>query len=89
MIVNQQQVEDSWVLINEEGKFTCVECENVVSPLVSSPEGLVEADLDNIKMDLTQFPTKIIYGVCPVCGMEYVFHLVGEKLYLEPSEEEK
>lgn len=80
--------QSNWIKIIN-GQFTCSECENGGVPLVSTAEGMVEANLEDIKNDLKNFPTKIIYGVCPVCGMEYIFRLVGEDLYLEPSMEEK
>ena len=89
MIVSQKKVDDRWVLLNEDGSITCPECGNVIKILVSSIEGLVEINVEKVKEDLRNFPTKVIYGVCPVCGMEYVFHLVDNKLYLEASEEEK
>lgn len=72
-----------------DGLFICAECENEVKPLTNSVEGIVEAEIESIKKDLKDFPTKVTYGICPVCGMEYVFELDGEDLYLVPSEEEK
>lgn len=72
-----------------DGKFVCSECENEDAPLTSSADGMVPADLEQIKADLTEFPTKKIYAVCPVCGMEYIFVLNESELELEPSFEEK
>ena len=82
------QVKDNWIEV-VNGEFTCSECENAVKPQTNTADGIVDADVDQIIDDLTEFPTKIIYGICPVCGMEYQFKLAGGKLYLEPSEEEK
>ncbi len=70
-------------------KFVCGECQNEVEPQISSSEGIVKADLDKIKSDLEKYPTKVNFGVCPVCGMEYTFVLENSELYLQPSEEEK
>lgn len=72
-----------------DGKFSCPECENEVSPLTNTTDGMVEANLEEIKKDLEMYPTKVIYAVCPVCGMEYIFHLDQGELWLEPSDEEK
>lgn len=82
------QVNQDWIKIIE-GKCSCNECENEFKPLTNTAEGLVEADIESIQSDLEEFPTKVIYGVCPVCGMEYIFRLVENELYLEPSEEDK
>ena len=77
-----------WIkLVN--GQFTCPECENTSAPETNTVDGIVEADLDEIKSDLEQYPTKVIYGICPVCGMEYVFKHEDGDLFLEPSDEEK
>lgn len=73
----------------EGGFFICPECENRVEPETNTEEGIVKANLEQIKKDLAQFPTKIIYGICPVCGMEYVFKLVDGELFLEESLMEK
>ncbi|MEP7104083.1 MAG: hypothetical protein ABI721_05225 [Candidatus Dojkabacteria bacterium] len=81
-------VPSTWLEI-VDGKFKCSECENEVEPETNSIEGVVKADLDQIKADLTLYPTKVVYGICPVCGMEFVFRLMDEKLYLEPSDLEK
>ncbi len=89
MIVQQTKVQDNWVKLSEDGTYTCPECENTVKPLTNTTEGIVEADIDQIKQDLKNFPTKVIYAICPICGMEFTFRLVGEDLFLEPSEEEK
>ncbi|MDQ6986009.1 MAG: hypothetical protein Q9M91_03510 [Candidatus Dojkabacteria bacterium] len=89
MITNQKQLDENWILVSSDKDFTCDECGNEVDLKISSIEGLVDADFTKIKSDLEAFPTKIIYGVCPICGMEYVFHLVDGNLYVEPSQEEK
>lgn len=85
---NTNDIGKDWVKITD-GKFTCPECENTDTLLTNTSDGLVEANLDSIKEDLKNFPTKIIYAVCKYCGMEYVFKLANEDLYLEPSSEEK
>ncbi|MFS8131448.1 MAG: hypothetical protein ACMG57_05750 [Candidatus Dojkabacteria bacterium] len=85
---DSEEVPSTWLKL-ENGKFKCSECENEVEPETNTIEGVVKADLDQIKADLTQYPTKVIYGICPVCGMEYVFRLKGGNLYLEPSDLEK
>lgn len=77
-----------WIEI-VEGKFTCAECENSVAPETNSIEGVVVADLEEIKADLAQYPTKVVYGSCPVCGMEYIFRHQEGKLFLEKSDMEK
>lgn len=82
-------VDPTWIKIKSDGKFICSECENEVEPLTNTVDGLIKADLEKIKSELEEFSTKVIYGVCPVCGMEYIFRLVGGDLYLEPSDEEK
>lgn len=73
----------------ENGEFVCVECEHAVKPLTNTAEGMVEADLDNVKKQLVDFPNKVIYAVCPVCGMEYRFRHIDDSLMLEESDEEK
>ena len=73
----------------ESDQFSCQECENTSRPETNTIEGIIPADLELIKSDLTQFPSKVIYGICPVCGMEYVFRLRDEELFLEPSDLEK
>lgn len=78
----------NWVKI-ENGKFICPECENEVEPETNTVDGIVKADLNEVTKDLTDQPTKIIYAICPVCGMEYEFKLVDGELWLKPSEEEK
>ena len=79
---------ESWIKI-EGDQFTCQECENTSHPETNTIEGIIPADLELIKNDLTQFPSKVVYGICPVCGMEYVFRLQNSELYLEPSDLEK
>lgn len=81
-------VASNWIKI-KDSKFICTECENESIPLVSTVDGMVDAGIPKIIEDLKNFPTKIIYAVCPVCGMEYIFRLVHDDLYLEPSLEEK
>ncbi|SRR5260221_1240963 len=76
----------NWIEINDEGKFLCSECENEVEPETNTEDGTVKADLAKIKEELKQYPDKVIYGICPVCGMEFVFKYANDKLYLEPSE---
>ena len=78
----------NWIQI-VDGQFTCSECENTSAPETNTFEGVVSADLTQIQADIEEFPTKVIYGICPVCGMEYVFRLSNESLYLEPSDLEK
>ena len=73
----------------DNNEFTCVECENSVKALSGSEEGMVEIDLGDVKKTLSEFPSKTIYGICPVCGMEYLFVLENDQLFLEPSDEEK
>jgi transcription elongation factor Elf1 len=85
---NTNEIRKDWVKIID-GKFTCPECENTDSPLTNTSDGLVEANLDVIREDLKNFPTKIIYAVCKYCGMEFIFKRVNEDLYLETSSEEK
>lgn len=82
-------VQDNWIMILENGTFVCIECENESHPQTNTVDGIVDANLEEIKADLEQFPTKVIYGICSVCGMEYIFKLADGQLYLEPSEEEK
>lgn len=77
-----------WIKIIE-GEFHCPECENISKPETNTVDGIVEADLDEILAELEEFPSKITYGICPVCGMEYVFKNVDGNLWLEPSDEEK
>jgi hypothetical protein len=81
-------IQPNWIKVIS-GKFTCSECENTDVILTNTIDGMVEADLDKIKNELKEYPSKVIYGICNVCGMEYTFKLVGEELYLEPSNEEK
>lgn len=79
---------ENWIKL-QNGVFTCQECENDVKPLTSSLDGMIEANLEEVRQQLVAAPTKIMYGICPVCGMEYVFKFEAEDLYLEPSDEEK
>ena len=84
-----------------DATFQCVECRNKVKMQVNSEEGLVDADLAKVKTELSEHPEKLMFGTCPVCGMEYQFMLVdsdapveeGEQpekeLVVKPSDEEK
>lgn len=85
---DEDSVPSTWIEI-VEGKFKCSECENEIEPETNTIEGTVTADLEQIKADLKQYPSKVIYATCSVCGMEFVFRLKDEKLYLEPSDLEK
>lgn len=76
----------NWIVITDDGEFICSECSNKVAPETNTEEGTVTADLEKVKSDLTQYPTKVIYGICPICGMEFTFKLAEDKLHLEPSE---
>lgn len=78
-------VKSNWIEIID-GKFVCSECENQSAPETVTEDGTVTADLDKISEELSEFPNKVIYGICPICGMEFVFRKVDEKLYLEPSD---
>ncbi len=85
---NDNTILANWIKV-VDGKFTCPECENSDVIMTNTAEGIVEANLEQIKKDLTEFPTKVIYGICNVCGMEYIFRLHNGELYLEPTSEEK
>lgn len=76
----------NWIAVSDDGEFICSECGNKAAPETNTENGTVTADLAKVTSDLTQFPTKIIYGICPVCGMEFTFKLLEGSLYLEPSE---
>lgn len=76
----------NWIPITDDGEFICSECGNKSAPETNTENGTVNADLQQVDQDLTQYPTKIIYGICPVCGMEFTFKKSEGKLYLEPSE---
>lgn len=78
-------VKSNWIEI-VDGKFVCSECQNDSAPETVTEDGTVTADLDNISGELDQYPNKVIYGICPVCGMEFVFKKHEDKLYLEPSD---
>lgn len=81
-------IDEGWIKIIN-GKFTCSECENESIPETNTEDGIVSVNLDLVKKDLIEYPKKVIYGVCPICGMEYEFKLVLDALYLAPSEMEK
>jgi len=76
----------NWIEISDDGEFICSECGNKSAPETNTENGTVTADQQAVKKDLEQYPTKIIYGICPVCGMEFTFKHSEGKLYLEPSE---
>ncbi len=76
----------NWIEISDDGEFICSECGNKSAPETNTENGTVTADLQSVKKDLEQYPTKIIYGICPVCGMEFTFKHSEGKLFLEPSE---
>lgn len=76
----------NWIEISNDGEFICSECGNKSAPETNTENGTVTADLQSVKKDLEQYPTKIIYGICPVCGMEFTFKHSEGKLFLEPSE---
>ncbi|MCS7317903.1 MAG: hypothetical protein NZZ41_06330 [Candidatus Dojkabacteria bacterium] len=75
--------------IKLEIMFTCRECENQVKLYQVSIDGLVEIDLFQIVSDLIKYPSKVIYVVCPVCGMEYELKKIDKNLYLYPTVLEK
>lgn len=76
----------SWLEITDDGEFICGECSNKSAPETNTENGTVVADLMIVKSDLKQYPAKVIYGICPICAMEYTFKLKNDKLFLEPSE---
>lgn len=80
-------VKPNWIKI-VDGKFECGECGNVNQPETNTSEGVVVADLEDIKNRLVTNPNSdiAIWGVCPVCAMEYRFRLSNDDLYLEPSD---
>jgi hypothetical protein len=86
--MNEDILNPKWIEIND-GKFICAECENESAPETNTFEGVVIADLKQIQLDLEEYSTKVIYGICPVCGMEYIFRTKDGNLYLEPSDLEK
>ncbi len=79
------EVPSDWIKVTN-GKFVCGECENESEPETNTVDGTVKADTEKIKSDLKAFPSKIIYGSCPVCGMEYTFKEKNGELYMEPSD---
>ena len=87
--IKEIEIPKDWIRIDDEGYFICPECENKVQPNISSEEGIVPANLADIFEDLEKYPNKIIYAICPVCGMEYEFKKIGGVLYLKPSALEK
>lgn len=83
---DEKTIPANWIAISKDGEFICSECSNKSAPETNTENGTVTADLVKVKADLTQYPTKIIYGICPVCGMEFTFKNQNGNLYLEPSE---
>lgn len=77
-----------WIKMNGN-VFVCAECENEGVPSTNTVNGIEEADIEQVKTELKEFPNKTIYGICNVCGMEYTFKSEGDDLYLEESEELK
>lgn len=84
--VLETTVAANWISISDDGEFICSECGNKSAPETNTENGTVTADLSKVKADLEQYPTKVIYGICPVCGMEFTFKHADGKLLLEPSE---
>ena len=84
--VSTSSVPANWIKIVEDGEFICGECSNKSAPETNTENGVEKADLAKIKADLTEFPNKVVYGICPICGMEYTFKLAESSLFLEPSE---
>ncbi len=82
------EVKENWIKVTDD-MFICSECENHSHPETNSVDGIVQADISKITEDLKQYPGKTIYGICPVCGMEYTFKYVDGQLYLAPSELQK
>lgn len=80
------EVPANWIVISDDGEFICSECGNKSAPETNTENGTVTADLVKVKQDLIQYPTKIVYGICPICGMEFTFKNKDDSLYLEPSE---
>ncbi len=80
-------VKDNWIKI-VDGKFECGECGYINVPETNTSDGVVEANIDEIKERLISNPKSdiSIYGICPTCAMEYTFRLVNNELYLEPSD---
>lgn len=85
-LVSDQGIPASWIEI-KDGKFVCSECENENVPETNTAEGVVSADIPSIKAKFENNPgTKLtIYGICPICGMEFEFRSKNGTLYLEPS----
>ena len=74
--VTSATTHNDWIKVTD-GKFVCSECENESAPETNTVDGTVTADTEKILNDLKEFPSKIIYGSCPVCGMEYTFKGIG------------
>ena len=79
---------DTWIKLESE-KFECKECANEVAPQTNDVEGIVDLDLEKAAEELSEYPNKVIYAICPVCGMEYLVKQYEGELYLEESEELK
>ena len=82
---SDDEIPSNWIEV-KDGKFLCNECENESVPETNTVDGTVNADTEKIKQELIERPTKIIYGSCPICGMEYLFKQKNNKLFMEPSE---
>lgn len=85
-IQGDQVVGENWIELSDSGTFVCSECENESVPQRNTIDGQVDANIEEISKELADYPTSIIYGICPVCGMEYEFKSIEGKLYLKPSE---
>jgi hypothetical protein len=81
--------QSSLIPVSDSGEFTCNECENTSPVETSTPEGIVVADVQNIIDTLTAAPSTIAIGICPICGMEYLFKMQEGELFLEPSDMNK
>lgn len=86
----QSSVGSNWIKVND-GKFECSECGYTNAPETNTSEGVVTADLNEVKNRLESNPNSSlsIYGICPTCAMEYTFRLHNGELYLEPSDMQK
>lgn len=82
-------VAENLIKLNNDGKFECAECANVAVPNTNTVNGIEPIDHNIVLDELKEFPNKLVYAICPVCGMEYQVKLVDDQLYLEESEELK
>lgn len=72
----------------EDGKFTCVECENEVQPNAYNESGeLQPVDMEQVQAKLAE--NVYMPAVCEVCGMEYKFVDVDGGVKLQASDEPK